>query len=283
ADVAPTGERPQGQLGHAEDDDGGVVGQRARQQTWGRVRLQVGHRGTSLDHRIGGAEDACAQPPQRPAGQLTVDDPTAGRDHAGRVVSEGAEGTGRLLDQQVGRGALGAGHEAESLDGVHPPNSTQRRGPICRPMARSRYLSGPMTTVSADIVLPPIGGEERTLEELTSLFHLVGGAIDPYEYESSWILATAGRILTEYEEADCRVAWLVTAPEEDAVTFLGPWAERMLTLCDPNRIAVNALGITEIPALVHIGTDRSVVGKADGWDPDAWKPITDNLARVMSW
>lgn len=150
-------------------------------------------------------------------------------------------------------------------------------------MARSRYLSGPMTTVSADIVLHPIGGEERTLEELTSLFHLVVVAIDPYEYESSWILATAGRILTEYEEADCRVAWLVTAPEEDAVTFLGPWAERMLTLCDPNRIAVNALGITEIPALVHIGTDRSIVGKADGWDPEAWKPITDNLARVMSW
>ena len=141
-------------------------------------------------------------------------------------------------------------------------------------MARSRYLSGPMTTVSADIVLHPIGGEERTLEELTSLFHLVVVAIDPYEYESSWILATAGRILTEYEEADCRVAWLVTAPEEDAVAFLGPWAERMLTLCDPNRIAVNALGITEIPALVHIGTDRSVVGKADGWDPEAWKPIT---------
>ncbi len=121
------------------------------------------------------------------------------------------------------------------------------------------------------------------MEELTSLFHLVLVAIDPYEYESSWILPTAGRILTEFDGADCRVAWLVTAGEDDAKAFLGPWAERILTFCDPDRIAVNALGITEIPTLLHIEIDGSVVGKADGWDAATWKPITDNLARMMSW
>ncbi|UDY37350.1 hypothetical protein [Dermatobacter hominis] len=140
-----------------------------------------------------------------------------------------------------------------------------------------------MTTVPADLVLHPIGGEERTMEELTSLFHLVLVAIDPYEYESSWILPTAGRILTEFEGADCRVAWLVTAPEDDAKAFLGPWADRILTFCDPDREAIKALEITEIPSLVHIETDMTIVGRAAGWDPAEWKPITDNLAKMMSW
>ncbi len=138
-------------------------------------------------------------------------------------------------------------------------------------------------TLPADLELHPIGGEARSLEEMISFFHLVVVAIDPYTYESSWILPTAGRILTDFEEADCRVAWLVTAPEDDATAFLGPWADRILTLCDPDRTAVAALGITEIPALVHIGTDRTVVGRADGWEPTEWRSVTDHLATMMSW
>lgn len=138
-------------------------------------------------------------------------------------------------------------------------------------------------TLPADLELHPIGGEARSLEEMISFFHLVVVAIDPYTYESSWILPTAGRILSAFEGADCRVAWLVTADEDDAREFLGPWAERVLTLCDPDRTAVKALGVREIPALVHVGNDRSVVGSADGWDPAAWKAITDNLATMMAW
>ncbi len=140
-----------------------------------------------------------------------------------------------------------------------------------------------MATLPADLELHPIGGETRTLEEQTALFHLVLVAIDPYTNESAWLLETAGRILENFIGADCRVAWLVTAPEEDAETFLGPWAERILTFCDPDRIAVKGLGIERIPAIVHVGNDLSEIGHADGWDPPAWKHITDNLARMMSW
>ena len=46
---------------------------------------------------------------------------------------------------------------------------------------------------------------------------------------------------------------------------------------------VEALGIEEIPALVHIGNDLSIIGRADGWEPEQWRPITDNLAKMMSW
>lgn len=121
------------------------------------------------------------------------------------------------------------------------------------------------------------------MSDQVTMFHLVTVALDPYTYESAWILETAGRILEEFVGADCRVAWLVTAEEKDAKAFLGPWAERFLTFADPERTVVAGLGIEEIPALVHVGNDLSIIGKADGWDPEEWKPITDNLAKMMSW
>ena len=34
---------------------------------------------------------------------------------------------------------------------------------------------------------------------------------------------------------------------------------------------------------MHVGNDLSIIGKADGWDADRWHPITDNLAKMMSW
>jgi len=140
-----------------------------------------------------------------------------------------------------------------------------------------------MSTVAADVELHPIEGESLTVGDQTAMFHLVVVAIDPYTHESAWLLETAGRILTAFHGADCRVAWLVRAPAQDAVAFLGPWAERVLTFADPDGTAITALGITEIPALVHVGTDLSIVGRADGWDPAEWKAVTDNLADVMAW
>jgi hypothetical protein len=140
-----------------------------------------------------------------------------------------------------------------------------------------------VATVSPDLKLDPIGGEPLTMSDQVVMFHLVTVALDPYTYESAWILETAGRILDELVGADCRVAWLVTAPEEDALAFLGPWAEKFLTFADPDRSAVDGLGIEEIPSLVHVGTDLSIIGKSDGWNPEQWRPITDNLARMMSW
>ena len=102
-----------------------------------------------------------------------------------------------------------------------------------------------MSTVAADVELHPIEGESLTVGDQTAMFHLVVVAIDPYTHESAWLLETAGRILTAFHGADCRVAWLVRAPAQDAVAFLGPWAERVLTFADPDGTAITALGITE--------------------------------------
>jgi hypothetical protein len=121
-----------------------------------------------------------------------------------------------------------------------------------------------------------------TLADQTRLFHLVAVVLDPYTEESAWILKVASRILFELSESDARVAWIITCDEQDARTFLGPHAEQVLTFCDPDREVVKALGLSEIPALVHVATNQDV-DFAEGWDPDGWKPITNKLAKILSW
>lgn len=140
-----------------------------------------------------------------------------------------------------------------------------------------------MTTLPADLVLHPLGGKPRTADEQLKLFHLVAVVIDPYTYESSWILDVGARLLAEFAGADCRVAWVVTADEAGTRAFLGELAERAITFSDPDREFVKAIEAKELPALVHIAHDRSVVGLAEGWNPETWQPIADNLAEMMSW
>jgi len=134
------------------------------------------------------------------------------------------------------------------------------------------------------LVLTPIRGKPRTVRELLTTFHLVFVALDPFTNESAWILPTAARILTVFDQADCRVAWLVAgATPEECRMFLGPWAEQMLTFADPDREAVKAFGLERLPALVHLGIDGTIVGAAEGWKPAEWRAVTDRLAKMMSW
>src|SRR5215210_1664815 len=105
------------------------------------------------------------------------------------------------------------------------------------------------------------------------MFHLVFVVVDPFTWESSWLLDTTGRIFETYRGADCRVAWLVAGTADEASTFLGPWAEEFLTFADPDRVAVKALGLEKLPAFVHINQDGTLAGAAEGWDPYEWRPI----------
>jgi hypothetical protein len=139
------------------------------------------------------------------------------------------------------------------------------------------------TDPPADLVLDPIGGEPRTIAEWLTNFHLCVVVLDPFTNESAWILETAGRILTTYAAADVRVGWLVTATDDEARQFLGPWSERLLTFADPERAAVKALGLTELPAIVHLNMSGAAESAAEGWNPVAWRTALENLSRILSW
>lgn len=121
------------------------------------------------------------------------------------------------------------------------------------------------------------------MDDWLTTFHLAVAVLDPYEYESAWLLDTAGRILTTFAGADVRVGFLVTASPEDAKTFLGPWADTLFALCDPDKALVKSLSLETLPAFVHLGLDGTVLGCTEGWDPAGWHDVSANLAKAMYW
>lgn len=139
------------------------------------------------------------------------------------------------------------------------------------------------TDPAGDVTLTHISGVELPLDDWLTTFHLAVVVLDPYEYESAWLLDTAGRILDVFAQADCRTGFVVTASPDDARAFVGPWADELFVLCDPDKAFVKSLSLEQLPALVHIGIDGTLLGSAEGWNPDEWRAVVDNLARIMSW
>lgn len=142
---------------------------------------------------------------------------------------------------------------------------------------------GVPTNPGADIALKPLGHPSHSLREWLTTFHLVVVVLDPYTHESAWLLDTAGRVLTNFDQADCRVGLVLTCQEDEARTFAGPWAQSLLCFADPDRNLVKGLALERLPALVHIAQDLTVVGCAEGWDPVEWRAVVTRLGEIMSW
>ena len=139
------------------------------------------------------------------------------------------------------------------------------------------------TDPDRDVALIHVSGAQAPLDDWLTTFHLAVAVLDPYEYESAWLLDTAGRIMETFAGADARVGFVVTASPEDAKAFVGPWADRLFVLCDPDKALVRSLQLETLPAFVHLGIDGTLLGSAEGWDPIAWRAVAANLAKVMSW
>ena len=139
------------------------------------------------------------------------------------------------------------------------------------------------TDPPGDLLLSPLQGEPRTVAQWVTTFHLAVVVVDPFTYESAWLLEEAGRVLTTFTAADVRVGWLVTGTADEARQFLGPWAEDLLTFADPDREAVKALGLQSLPAWVHIDMLGHVAEAVEGWQPVEWRPALHALANILSW
>ena len=139
------------------------------------------------------------------------------------------------------------------------------------------------TNPPPDLLLSPITGTPRTVEQWLTVFHLLFVAVDPSNDRSRWILPTAANVLTDYEQADCRVAWLVAGDADDARRFLGHLSRDILTFVDPDKAACKAFAFGSLPAIVHLGMDGAIVNAVEGWDPGAWRALTIELSRIVSW
>ncbi|HVE94612.1 MAG TPA: hypothetical protein VNB24_06795 [Acidimicrobiales bacterium] len=139
------------------------------------------------------------------------------------------------------------------------------------------------TTLTPELLLKPLDGEGRTLREWLVTFHLAFVALDPFTNEGAWILPVGTRVLTQFSQADARVALVVTGTEAECRIFLGPVVNQLLVFPDPDRTIVNAFDLPRLPALVHVAMDATVAGLAAGWNPPEWQKVVDHLAKVTAW
>jgi hypothetical protein len=137
--------------------------------------------------------------------------------------------------------------------------------------------------VPAGLQLTSLDGQSRPVEEWLITFQLLGVVLDPYTYESAWLLDTAGRILEGFRGASVRTAIIVTCDADAAKEFLGPYTDQVLVLVDPDRAFVRACELDELPAFVHLRQNRRIGGVAQGWDPAAWKEIAGVVAAERHW
>lgn len=139
------------------------------------------------------------------------------------------------------------------------------------------------TDPPGDLVLTTSDGVSHTLAEWLTTFNLAVVVIDPYANESAWILDTSARIMREFTGAGVRLGWLVTGDADAAKRFLGPLEAEFLTLCDADRAAVRALGLSALPAWVLVLMDGTVQAAVEGWQPLEWRAMAKQVAAVTSW
>lgn len=130
--------------------------------------------------------------------------------------------------------------------------------------------------------LTTIKGVTRTLDAWTTTFHLALVAL-PGRPEASQYIPIGRRIIDVLGGSDARPAFLIYGNERNARRVLGGWAEQYFTFLDVEGTAVKGLGISRLPAFVHIRLDNSVASLVDGWDPAAWGDAVELLAKEMSW
>jgi hypothetical protein len=139
------------------------------------------------------------------------------------------------------------------------------------------------TAPPLDLQLTPINGTARPLRQWISMFNLLFVAVDPWNNRSRSILSTVDRIFATYDQSDCRVAYIVASGAADARRHLGARVDDVLTFLDPDFAAIHAFGLSNLPAIVHVAQDGSIVNAVEGWNPPLWRALTDDLSKVLSW
>jgi len=125
-------------------------------------------------------------------------------------------------------------------------------------------------------------GVSRTLDDWSTMFHLCLVILPPRPEASAYI-PIAERIFKVLGDADCRTALCVVGNEFIARSVLGEAESRYLCFIDPDAELVTSLGLTHLPAFVHLRQNTTLVAAAEGWDPAAWQAVAKEVGKSMAW
>ncbi len=125
-------------------------------------------------------------------------------------------------------------------------------------------------------------GVTRTLDDWSTMFHLCIVILPPRPQASAFIPIAGG-------SSPCSVTPIATLRCASPATSSSPAAcsatpkTKYLSFVDPDAAFVQSLGLTHLPALVHLRQDTTLVASAEGWDPDEWQRVVKEVAKSMAW
>ena len=125
-------------------------------------------------------------------------------------------------------------------------------------------------------------GVTRTLDDWSTMFHLCLVILPPRP-EASVFIPIAERIFKVFGDADCRTALCVVGNEFIARGVLGDAETKYLSFVDPDGELASSLGLTHLPAFVHLRQDTTLGDAAEGWDPVAWQRVAKGIGKAMAW
>ena len=130
------------------------------------------------------------------------------------------------------------------------------------------------------IAITDLAGTARSLGDWHTMFHLCLVVLPDRPQAAEW-LPVINSIFSVFGDADCRTAVAVTANAAITGRILGDDAERFLVFTDPERALVSTLGLSRLPAFVHLRPDTTLVAAADGWDPPDWPLSAHGLGPAL--
>lgn len=130
--------------------------------------------------------------------------------------------------------------------------------------------------------LTHIDGTTRPLDDWLTMFHFALVVL-PDSPDAVRFVPVAEEIFKVFGDADCRTALVFPSTAGIARRVLGSTLDEIMTFVDPDKEFVAALGLSQLPALVHLRQDTTLVGAAEGWDPATWQGVIDELGASMAW
>lgn len=132
------------------------------------------------------------------------------------------------------------------------------------------------------LTLTSLAGTTRTLDDWTTMFHLVVVVL-PDRLEGARWVPIGERIFATFGDSDAKVAFLVPGNASMANRLLEHGSGKHLVFLDPDRAVIASLGLERLPAFVHLRQDTSVANAVEGWDPREWQRCARAIARALAW
>jgi hypothetical protein len=133
-----------------------------------------------------------------------------------------------------------------------------------------------------NLALTNLAGTTRTLDDWSTMFHLVLIVLPDRPEASAWV-PIGNRIFATFGDADCRVAFVVPSTAPVARKILDGNESKAMVFVDPDRALVSSLGLERLPAFVHLRQNTTLANFAEGWNAREWQRVAREIGKAMAW